>query len=417
MLRIFFSAGEPSGDIHASGLIKEIRQLAPDADIVGFGGECMQNAGCTLLSDMTKHSIMWFAQAVSHYLKYRKLLARAEAFFTANQVDAVVLVDYPGFNWHVAAAARKHNIPVFYFMPPQIWAWAQWRVKKMKRLINHTLVPLRFEERWLNQHNIKTDFIGHPFFYEMRSKKYDTEFLDLFFKENANCQILTLLPGSRNSEVTRNTDDMLDAVDIVHQSSPNVRVFVAAFNQDQADWVANRIAERNKKQKTNKAIAVYANKTAELIQAADCCMAVSGSVTMELLASNKPTVVYYRVSSAGHLIQRLFRRSKFITLVNILATDQATPNNPDSFLYDKSKIIIPAEPSQDDREQMLFPEFLTNKNRSKDAASILANWLMNPESLAKTKRELDDLLKKVDEVQNPLKRASEILMMNLVGRY
>jgi lipid A disaccharide synthetase len=140
-------------------------------------------------------------------------------------------------------------------------------------------------------------------------------------------------------------------------------------------------------------------------------MAVSGSVTMELLASNKPTVVYYRVGSIGHLTQRLFRRSKFITLVNILAINHANPNNPNAFLYDKSKIIIPYEPSQDDQKQMLFPEFLTNKNRSKEAASILINWLTNPESLAKTKRELDDLLKKTDEVQNPLKRAAEILLM------
>ena len=106
-MKLFFSAGDPSGDIHAAALIRKLREYAPDTEFVGFGGSEMQKAGCNLLTDLTKHAIMWFAQAIAQYFRFRGFLKAAENFFRTEHVDAVILVDYPGFNWHVAKAAKQ----------------------------------------------------------------------------------------------------------------------------------------------------------------------------------------------------------------------------------------------------------------------------------------------------------------------
>ncbi|MDR0870121.1 MAG: lipid-A-disaccharide synthase, partial [Planctomycetaceae bacterium] len=205
-MRFFISAGEPSGDIHAAGLIEKIREHAPDTEFVGFGGPKMKEAGCQVLYDLTKLAVMWFFQALTNYLKFRRLLKKAEYILSTEQFDAVILVDYPGFNWHIAHAAKENDIPVYYFMPPQVWAWAQRRVKKMRKLVNTVLAPLPFEYRWFNYYGCKTVYTGHPFFEEIRSKEPDAEFLEAFYKKYGNGPILTVLPGSRYQEVKANLD-------------------------------------------------------------------------------------------------------------------------------------------------------------------------------------------------------------------
>jgi len=405
-MRLFFSVGEPSGDIHAAALIQKLRQHAPNTEFVGFGGPEMQKAGCVLLADLTKHAIMWFAQAIAQYFRFRKFLNDAVAFFQTEQVDAVILVDYPGFNWHVARAAKRLGIPVFYFMPPQVWAWAQWRVKKMRRHVDGILCPLDFERRWYHERGCPTAFIGHPFFEQVRNCEPDTAFLESFYAKYGDGPILTVLPGSRNQEVKANLDDMLLVVEYVRSVVPDVLPVVAAFNTVHAEYIQDRVKELEQN------IPIFVGRTPELIRAADCCLAVSGSVTLELLACNVPTVVYYRIGSFGLLVQRFFRRTKYITLVNLLGLDcHRDPNVPGSpIFHDDSIRVIPAEPSRSDRNLMFFPEFLTATDRSKDAAAYLIYWLSAPKHLSEQKRHLAALLRYVDRIDSPLDRAAQCLL-------
>lgn len=411
-MKLFFSAGDPSGDIHAAALIERIRQHAPETKFVGFGGPNMQNAGCQLLTDLTKMAIMWFLQAITHYFKFRRLLKEAKKYFQNERPDAVIVVDYPGFNWHVARAAKEQGIPVYYFMPPQIWSWAQWRIKKMKKYVDGILCPLPFEQRWFEQHGCSSVYIGHPFFEEIRNKKSDAAFIESFYVQYGDGPILTLLPGSRNQEVKANLDDMLLATEYVRSVRPEIRPVFAAFNMIHAEYIQERLMELE-----IPSIPIFVGKTAELIRAADCCLAVSGSVSLELLACNKPTVIYYRVGSIPLLIQRFFRRTRYITLVNLLSVDrqrnESTGATP--VFYEDTVEVIPAEPSLADRDRMLFPEFLTSKDRSRDAAAYLIHWLSDPTRLASQKRRLETLLYNVDRIESPLDRAAIALLEALGG--
>ncbi|MDR2705694.1 MAG: lipid-A-disaccharide synthase [Planctomycetaceae bacterium] len=421
-MRFFFSAGEPSGDIHAAALINKIRELLPDAEFIGFGGTQMQKAGCQLLFEMTTLAFMGIVQVITNYFLFRNILNNAKKYFKKYHVDAVILVDYPGFNWHVARAAKEQGIPVFYFMPPQLWSWASWRVRKMKKWVDWILCPLPFEERWFRQHGCQTVYIGHPFFEEIRNKISDPTFLESFYPQYGNAPILTLLPGSRTKEVMMNLDDMLLTVEYIRSLLPKVRPVFSPVSIQHAEYIQKRLNE------LEISIPIFVGHTQELIRAADCCLAVSGSVSLELLACNKPTVIYYRVGMLPFLIQRFFRRTRYITLVNLLGIDRqpsaknvkrakidkSSSKSPNKSLspifYDDSTWFIPSEPSLEDRNRMFFPEFLTATDRSKDAAAYFIHWLSNPAHLAIQKRSLALLLRNVDQIESPLNQAAQTIL-------
>jgi lipid-A-disaccharide synthase len=150
-MQIFFSVGEPSGDLHGANLIRELKKSAPGVECVGFGGPKMQAAGAKLHADLTQFAVMFFVRVLLNLHRFWFLYRRAKRYFRDQRPDAVVLIDYPGFNWWIARAARRYGIPVFYYGAPQMWAWGSWRVTKMRRLVNHTLCKLPFEAVWYNE--------------------------------------------------------------------------------------------------------------------------------------------------------------------------------------------------------------------------------------------------------------------------
>ncbi len=405
----FFSAGEPSGDLHAAELIVKLREKSPDAKIVGYGGPKMEEVGCELLRDLTQLAIMWFGRAIKNFLTFKKIVDDADAYFASHKIDAVVLVDYPGLNWWIARRAKARGIPVFYFMPPQIWSWATWRIKKMKRFVDYILCCLPFEKRWFESHGCNVEYIGHPFFEEVRNRTLDAEFLDRL-REAAppGVRLLAILPGSRNQEVHHNFDDMLSAAEIVRREYPGTKIVVAAFKDSQKQWIEQRIVARKI---SLDSISVYVGKTPEIMHAATCCIAVSGSVSLELLASNCPAVIYYRIGRFGHIVQQFFRRCRYITLVNLLAVDREDERRGSTDLSVFYKDYpIPAEPSDADKRRMLFPEFLANRDRSGEVAKTVLSWFRDAAALLKRREKLATLLKYVDKGENTVDHAAEYLL-------
>src|SRR5436190_2358766 len=176
-MRIFLSVGEPSGDLHGANLVRELKQLRPDVECVGFGGERMEAAGCRLLYPLCRLAVMWFARVLANAPLFLKLLSQADRFFRLHRPDAVVLIDYPGFNWWLARRAHFHGIPVFYFVPPQLWGWAGWRVRKMRRFVDRVLCTLPFEEEWYRQRGCAAEYVGHPNFDELPRQRLDRSFV------------------------------------------------------------------------------------------------------------------------------------------------------------------------------------------------------------------------------------------------
>jgi len=358
-LTIFFSVGEPSGDLHGANLIRQLQSRYENVQTVGYGGPKMAEAGCQLHADLTALAVMWFARALLNLHKFWDLLRRADRFFRQHRPDAVVLIDYPGFNWWIARRAKAHGIPVFYYTPPQIWSWASWRVKKMRRLVDHVLCSLPFEEEWFRQRGCNATFVGHPFFDEVRRQQYDEAFLD----EHRGRQgpLVAILPGSRTQEVTHNLKWFLKAAARIRRRVPNVRFAVAAFRPHQADLARREVAA------SGLPIEVCLGKTPELMRLADCCMSVSGSVSLELLYHTTPTVILYWISRPAYFVQGLFRNVKYITLVNLLSTGELYPED-----------LTPFDPSQEDADKVLFPEYLTCEDRSDRIAEHVIEWLTDP---------------------------------------
>ncbi len=358
-LTIFFSVGEPSGDLHGANLIRQLQARRPGLRAVGYGGPKMAEAGCELHADLTALAVMWFARVLVNLHKFWDLGSRADRYFRHHRPDAVVLIDYPGFNWWIARRAKAHGIPVFYYTPPQIWAWARWRVNKMRRLIDHVLCSLPFEEPWLRQHGCQATFVGHPFFDEVRRYCYDEQFLAEH--QGRPGPLVVILPGSRTQEVTNNLGWFLKAAVFIRQQVPEVRFALAAFKPTQAQFARQMI------EAAGLPVEICVGKTPELMRLADCAMSVSGSVSLELLYHATPTVILYWINRFAYLVQSVFRKVKYITLVNLLATDN---------LDDRD--LTPFDPAQADAERVLFPEYLTCEDKSAQLAAHIIEWLRDP---------------------------------------
>ena len=147
-MRIFISAGEPSGDLHGANLIQALRDDVPDAEFVGYGGPKMREAGAALLYPLVNLAVMWFLNVFLNIITFIRLILRADRYFRDRKPDAVILIDYPGLHWWIAKRARARGVPVFYYVPPQLWAWAGWRVKKIQRTVDLVLCSLPFEPDW-----------------------------------------------------------------------------------------------------------------------------------------------------------------------------------------------------------------------------------------------------------------------------
>ena len=357
-MRIFFSVGEPSGDLHASNLIRELRRRNPQIEFTGLGGRRMAEAGCNLTADMSDLAIMGFARVIPHLKTFWDLLWQADAEFKAQRPDAVILVDYPGFNWWIADRAKRHGIPVFYFGTPQLWAWATHRVRKLRRLVDYALCKLPFEPDWYAEHNCEATYVGHPYFDDFLNRRLDHQFLQNFDEE----PLVAILPGSRKHEVVNNLPTFLKTVDFVQQTIPHARFAIASYNKHQANVAQSMIEEHNGLARPE----VYVDRTRELIHRAKCCIACSGSVSLELLHEQTPTVIHYRIDRIQDFLQKRFRKCKFITLVNLLTSERRFASGDD---YDPNDIR--------NYREAPFPEYLAVDDRSADMAHHLVRWLSN----------------------------------------
>ena len=375
-MRIFFSVGEPSGDLHGANLIAQLKERSPQVECVGYGGPRMEKAGCTLHADLTRLAIMWFVRVLLNIHTFWLLYRRAKRYFAQHRPDAVVLIDYPGFNWWIARAAKAHGIPVFYYGTPQIWAWATWRIHKMRRLVDHVLCKLPFEAAWYRDRGCNATYVGHPYFDQTRSYELDEAFLAE--QRTQSGRLVAILPGSRTQEVTSNFRWFLRAAEVVHAELPETRFAVAAFNEKQAELVREKIG------RTQLPIDVFVGRTPELIHLAECCMACSGSVSLELLYHTKPTVILYWITRVAMFVQLFFRRVKYITLVNLLTTDN--PRAGDG---------RPFNPDAPGAEPIPFPEYLTCGDKSNQIAAHLVRWLTDPAELERRVEQLAELKARV----------------------
>lgn len=346
-MRVFFSVGEPSGDLHAANLIHELKRRRPDVDCFGFGGPKMSAAGCELLYPIVDDPIFFFAKAIVQVPKYLRLLHNAEELWRRRRPDVVVLVDYPGFNWHVARAAKRQGIPVAYHLPPQIWSWASWRVEKMRQSVDCIFCSLPFEEAWYRERGLQTaEHHGHPFFDDLASRQLDEGVVAALARRDR--PLLALLPGSRRNEVEKNVDQMVRVAKKL-QAETGAAVCVAAYKEAYRPRIEKAVERHGLD------AVVHVDRTPEIIAAATAAVAVSGSVSLELLYHEKPTAVVYHASPLlYHVVGPALVRVPYLTLVNYFAC------------------------------RKIFPEFIGYRDRSAAIAARVAPWLSDTDERRRT---------------------------------
>jgi len=380
-MKIFFSAGEPSGDQHAARLIQQLQSRHPRFVAEGFGGPTMRDAGCDLQFELTELAVMGFLRVVPLLAKFRRLVKQAEQHFDKNPPDAVVLVDFPGFNWWIARAAKQRGIPVYYYLPPQLWGWAPWRIRRVRKWVDHVICALPFEYDWYSSRGVKTTWVGHPFFDQVAERTLDQDAIRQI-RDSGKNPVVSVLPGSRNHEIEKNWPVMLEVIRRVSAAVPAVRWVVGSYRPQQME----RCQELESAAGLSDSLNYFVGKTPEVIESADCCFMVSGSISLELLARRKPGLVLYRVPTIGRFFSRFLMMCRFITLTNLIADEE------------------------------VVPEFISNGDPEEDICgmtAVLVEWLQNPDSLAATRNKLNQLADHATVV-GATQRTAQLLLSELV---
>jgi len=359
-MRVFVSAGEPSGDHHAALLVRAIRERRPDVEFAGLGGPHMAAEGVDLVADLTRLAVMWFLRVILNIHRFVDLARRAERSFLDAKPDVCVLVDFPGFHWWLAWRAKRHGIPVVFYCPPQIWAWASWRVAKMRRLVDHVLSALPFEHDWFTDRGLQSTLVGHPFFDEL-----DTALTPRVGTAADAAPLVLLLPGSRGQEIEGVLGSLLHAAALVRRSVPTARFAIGALHERHARHIEQMLRATAGADRLG--IEIHAGRTRSLITEATAAIACSGSVSLELLAARVPTVIVYRVSGFAYVVQSWFRRARFITLVNLLACRE--PIGPVQPVLAPPRGVPPADP------EAVYPEYLAVGDPAERSAAHVVEWL------------------------------------------
>ncbi|KPJ49119.1 hypothetical protein AMJ40_06285 [candidate division TA06 bacterium DG_26] len=309
MKKVLISAGEPSGDLHASTLIREVRKTEA-VEFYGLGGDKMKDAGCTLLYDYAGLSIVGFSEIFSRLSKLREVTRILNRFIHEEKPALVILVDYPGFNLRIARAAKAMSIPVVYYISPQAWAWGRWRVRTIERYVDEMICILPFELDFYRDYAVKATFVGHPLLDLVMPTEARSE-----FKERLGLRkgmpVIGLLPGSRGDEVKRILPIMLKTKEVL-EGRLDCEWLLVAF-----PGVVRTV--RNTLSTYGMDVRILEDERYEAMKHSDILLCTSGTATLEALILGTPMLILYKVSLISWLLGRLLVKIPHIGLVNIIA--------------------------------------------------------------------------------------------------
>jgi lipid-A-disaccharide synthase len=301
-MKYYIIAGEASGDLHGSNLIKEIKRLDPAASIRAWGGDLMKEAGASLVKHYRDLAFMGFLEVIKNLPTILQNIKFCKQDIEAWQPDVLVLVDYPGFNLRIAEWAKKQGCKVVYYIAPQVWAWKENRVKKMKVCIDKMFCILPFEKDYFkNKWNWDVTYVGHPLLPVIASFKSSNPLV------TDNKKVIALLPGSRKQEIIK----MLPVMLSVTPHFPGYTFMVAqAPGQDAPFYNRFLMGYTN--------VTLIKNSTYDLLSIADAALVTSGTATLETALFKVPEVVCYKTSKFSYQIAKWLVKIKFISLVNLI---------------------------------------------------------------------------------------------------
>lgn len=317
-MKIMISCGEPSGDLYAGALARELKLLEPSAQIFGLGGPRLREGGAELVEDYRGSTVTGLTEALAvlprSFAIYRRLVGLAKT----TRPDVFVPIDFPDFNFRVAGALHRLDVPVVYYVCPQVWAWRRSRLRTIKRFAQKALVIFPFEEEIYRQAGIPVEFVGHPLLDLCpASTGDDTHSLPL----EPNTPTVALLPGSRPNELRTILPTLVRAMSIIRDRINPVQFVVArAPHLDDALFAPLRALDG-----TASGVTVVESQTDDVLAAADVVVTASGTATVQAAIHGRPMVIVYRLSTFTYRIVRAFAHVDAIGMVNVIAGETVVP--------------------------------------------------------------------------------------------
>ncbi len=313
-MKYYVLAGEASGDLHASNLIKEISLIDPEAQFRGFGGELMEQAGMTVLKHYRDLAFMGIVPVILNIRTIQRNFRFCEQDMLAFQPDVLILVDYPGFNLRMAKFAKAHGIRTFYYISPKVWAWKEQRVHKVIASVDELFTILPFETEFYRKYNFPVNYVGNPLLDAILEKKSDPDF-SRFFSENklTDKPILAVLPGSRKGEISVLLPTMLEAA----AQFPEYQCVIAGAPNMGIEYYQPFMKESQ--------VPVIWGKTYDILVHSRAAIVSSGTATLETAILNVPQVVVYQLTPNWLFIflKKFFLKTRWVSLVNIILGREA----------------------------------------------------------------------------------------------
>ena len=309
----FIIAGEQSADNHGASLMMAMLAQNPEIKFKGIGGKKMTNAGLNSLENIDKMAVMGFVEVIKHLRFFRNVTMKVLEEIDNCQPRQIILIDYPGFNLRMAKKIKgKFDIPITYYISPQLWAWKENRITIIRKYIDQMLVIFPFEEEWYREREVKAKFVGHPIFDEWTpsSKEELCELLNL----NADNRIITLYPGSRLQEVKKHLPILIQAAAKLRNEDTSLQFILGATPQiDWNQWILPDWIQVESK---------YPQK---VLECAEFALVASGTATLEAAVFGTPMIIIYKMASISWWISRVLVSVPFAGMVNIIARREIMP--------------------------------------------------------------------------------------------
>ncbi len=317
--RVLVIAGEASGDNYGSRLIRELKSISPEREIWAIGGDLMEREGARLISHYSAISVVGLVEVAGRLPRITALLKEVKGLIRRGEVQCLVLIDFPDFNFIVGKYAKKHGIPVIYYVPPQLWAWREGRAKILKNISSHVVVPFPFEVDFFRRHRLDVNYYGHPLLEILQDEGVTTERIESAEAKEGGRIRVGIFPGSREAEVDRMLPLQMEAAAILKERHRDIGFFLPLANSSLRHNIERIVGDFRQD------VVIQEKRNYEIFSEIDLAIASSGTVTLELAIFGVPTVIIYKVSPLTYIIGKMLVKIDRIGLPNIVTGEKIFP--------------------------------------------------------------------------------------------
>lgn len=347
---IVIVAGEESGDLHAARLVEQLRAASPDVEISGIGGRHMQAAGVNLISDLARFAVTGFVEVIQHLSVIRQAFRAIQEHLRQNKPDLLILVDYPGFNLRLARFAKGQlNIPILYYISPQIWAWKPKRLETIRNYVDHMAVILPFEKKLYQQANMPVSFVGHPLL-EKVPQQYDAAALRKKLALPDDKKIIAVLPGSRRNEIKFHMPVLQQSINQLNKKRTDLHFVIPMAGSLDPELIPSCFSH------VPENVTFLHGQALDVVASSDCVVVASGTASLECALLAKPMCIFYKSAWLTYYLAMKLVNVKYLGLCNLLADKMLVPEllQYDFNSHELAKMI----------EKLLEDEFCKNHMRT-----------------------------------------------------